>query len=80
MATGNNNGGSGWKPTILMVAAQVMFSGMNILLKLAANDGMDNRILVAYRFLFGAAFMVPIAFFMEGRIQFDCVFFDKCIC
>ncbi|CAI9114838.1 OLC1v1015647C1 [Oldenlandia corymbosa var. corymbosa] len=60
---------SGWKPAVMMVTGQVIFSGMNILLKLAANDGMDNRVMVAYRFLFGAAFMVPIALFFERNTR-----------
>lgn len=70
MATENSNGNSGWKPTMMMVAVQVIFSGLNILLKLVANDGMDSRVLVAYRFLFGAASMIPVAFFMERSDPF----------
>ena len=57
--------GDGLKATILMVVVQVIFSGINIMYKLAATDGMDLRVLVAYRFLFGAAFIVPVAFFLE---------------
>ncbi|KAI5661466.1 hypothetical protein M9H77_20789 [Catharanthus roseus] len=55
----------GLKPTILMVLVQLMFSGINILYKLAAEAGMDLRIMVAYRFLFGASFILPYAFFIE---------------
>ncbi|KAL3538593.1 hypothetical protein ACH5RR_001959 [Cinchona calisaya] len=57
----------GMKPTLLMLLTQVIFAGMNILYKLAAHDGMDLRVLVAYRFLFGAAFIVPVAFFLERK-------------
>ncbi|KAL3515580.1 hypothetical protein ACH5RR_022482 [Cinchona calisaya] len=60
--------GEGWKPTILMVVATLIFSGMNILLKLALHDGMDPRVIVAYRFIFGAAFIVPLAFFFERGV------------
>ncbi|XP_071935802.1 WAT1-related protein At1g68170-like [Coffea arabica] len=59
--------GDGLKATILMVVVQVIFSGINIMYKLAATDGMDLRVLVAYRFLFGAAFIVPVAFFLERK-------------
>ena len=55
----------GLKPTILMLIAQTILSVRNVLFKLASNDGSDLKILVAYRFLFAAAFMVPVAFFVE---------------
>ncbi|KAK1349810.1 Nodulin MtN21 /EamA-like transporter family protein [Heracleum sosnowskyi] len=55
----------GLKPTILMVIAETILGGSNVLYKLAANDGVDLRILVAYRFLFAAAFMIPVAFLVE---------------
>lgn len=55
----------GLKPTILMVIAESILGGSNVLYKLAVNEGSDLRILVAYRFLFAAAFMIPIAFYVE---------------
>ncbi|XP_078434978.1 WAT1-related protein At1g25270-like [Wolffia australiana] len=55
------------KPAAGMVLVQTVFAGMNILYKLAANDGMDLRILVAYRHIFGAAFLLPLAFFFERK-------------
>ncbi|CAI9098501.1 OLC1v1035163C1 [Oldenlandia corymbosa var. corymbosa] len=57
----------GWKPTVIMVLVQVIYAWMNVLSKLAAHDGMDLRVAVTYRFLFGAASMVPIAFFFERK-------------
>ncbi|KAL4182703.1 hypothetical protein AMTRI_Chr11g151550 [Amborella trichopoda] len=57
------------KPIALMVAVQVGFAGMNIFYKLAINAGMDLRVLVAYRFAIGAAFLGPIAFFLERKIR-----------
>ncbi|URE04789.1 EamA-like transporter family [Musa troglodytarum] len=39
----------GAKPVAGMVLVQVVFAGVNIFYKLALNDGMDSRILVAYR-------------------------------
>ncbi|CAN6720227.1 unnamed protein product [Malus baccata var. baccata] len=57
----------GLKPVLLMVVVQFAFAGVNILYKLAANDGMNLRILVAYRFIFGTAFLLPIALFIERK-------------
>ncbi|MBA0793187.1 hypothetical protein Gohar_017607 [Gossypium harknessii] len=55
----------GLKHAMLMVVIQVIFAGVNVLYKLAANDGMSLRIIVAYRFLFATAVMVPLALFVE---------------
>ncbi|KAL3814447.1 hypothetical protein ACJIZ3_015715 [Penstemon smallii] len=57
----------GLKPTLLMVLMQTILSLVNIGYKLAANDGMSLPVLVAYRFMFGAAFIAPIAFFVERK-------------
>lgn len=53
------------KPTILMVFVQFAFAGANVLYKLAVNDGMSSKVLVAYRFLFATAFIVPLALIFE---------------
>uniref|UniRef100_A0A803MX73 WAT1-related protein n=1 Tax=Chenopodium quinoa TaxID=63459 RepID=A0A803MX73_CHEQI len=53
------------KSIIMMVTVQVSFAVVNILYKLAAVDGMNLRVLVAYRLLFAAAFIVPVAYFIE---------------
>ncbi|KAJ0976550.1 hypothetical protein J5N97_012024 [Dioscorea zingiberensis] len=55
----------GLLPAAGMVLVQVVFAGANILYKLALNDGMDVRILVAYRYLFAAVSLIPIAYFVE---------------
>lgn len=52
-------------PPAAMVLVQVVFAGVNLLYKLALNDGMDAMVLVAYRYLFAAAFTTPLAFFIE---------------
>lgn len=44
---------------------QIAFAGVNVLYKLAVNDGMSLRIVVAYRFIFATAFIAPIAFILE---------------
>jgi hypothetical protein len=64
-------GGAGWgvmegmKPVAGMVVVQFAFAGVNIFYKLAVCDGMDMRILVAYRYLFASAVLAPLAYFVE---------------
>ncbi|TYI98332.1 hypothetical protein E1A91_D01G206700v1 [Gossypium mustelinum] len=55
----------GLKHAMLMVVIQLIFAGVNVLYKLAANDGMSLRIIVAYRFLFATAVMVPLALLVD---------------
>ncbi|KAF7803672.1 WAT1-related protein [Senna tora] len=57
----------GVKPTMLMVMVQFSFAGVNILYKLAVNDGMSLRVIAAYRFIFATAFIAPLAFFLERK-------------
>lgn len=53
------------KPGILMVVVQIVYAGMNILYKLVSENGVNLRILIAYRMLFATAFMVPLALIFE---------------
>lgn len=55
----------GMKPVMVMVLVQILFAGMNILYKLVAEDGMNFTILIAYRMMFAAAFMLPLALGFE---------------
>ncbi|KAJ8767692.1 hypothetical protein K2173_020632 [Erythroxylum novogranatense] len=57
----------GLKPTVLMVVVQLGFAGVNVLYKLAINDGMSRRIIIAYRFLFATTFMFPVAIVFERK-------------
>ncbi|KAK1300662.1 WAT1-related protein [Acorus calamus] len=52
-------------PVLGMVVVMVVFAGVNVLYKLAIEDGMSLRVLVAYRYLFATAFLGPLAFFVE---------------
>ncbi|KAJ1273581.1 hypothetical protein BS78_06G292700 [Paspalum vaginatum] len=60
-------GGGAAGPVVGMVLFQVIFAGLNIFYKLAVSDGMDLRVLVAYRYLFASVFLTPLAYFMERR-------------
>ncbi|KZV38176.1 hypothetical protein F511_41768 [Dorcoceras hygrometricum] len=55
----------GLKPTIMMVMVQVGLTGVNVFYKLAANNGMSMRVLVAYRLIFASAAVVPLALIVE---------------
>lgn len=67
MATGKlRNLLEGLKPAMTMVIVQIIFGGLNIMYKLARNDGMSMKILVAYRNIFATAIMVPLALIFEG--------------
>ncbi|KAF3336604.1 WAT1-related protein [Carex littledalei] len=64
----NGTGGGsmeGLKPVLGMILVQTVFAGMNIIYKLAIDDGMDLRILTAYRHAFATVFLVPVAFILE---------------
>ncbi|KAK4271095.1 hypothetical protein QN277_019836 [Acacia crassicarpa] len=42
----------GLKPAMLMVVLQMTYTGINVLYKLAVNDGMNLRVVIAYRYMF----------------------------
>ncbi|XP_039042166.1 WAT1-related protein At1g68170-like [Hibiscus syriacus] len=67
------------KPAMLMVVVQVVFAGLNVLYKLAANDGMNLRLIVAYRFLFATAFMVPLLSSKRPKMTWT-TFFQAFLC
>lgn len=55
----------GVKPIIMMVTVQAATAGVNVFYKLASNNGMTVRVIVAYKFLFASALVVPLALFLE---------------
>lgn len=60
---------NGLMPALMMVVVQLAFAGLTVLYKLATNDGMDSEIIIAYRFIFAAALMIPLAFIVERFIS-----------
>ncbi|KAK1299824.1 WAT1-related protein [Acorus calamus] len=50
-----------------MIGVMVVFAGLNVLNKLAIEDGMSPRVLVAYRYLSATAILGPLAFFVERK-------------
>ncbi|KAF5936740.1 hypothetical protein HYC85_024246 [Camellia sinensis] len=55
------------KAAMIMVVVQITFDVVNIFYKMAANDGMKMTVLIAYRFLFASAFILPLALFLERK-------------
>ncbi|XP_051219454.1 WAT1-related protein At1g68170 [Lolium perenne] len=66
-------GGAGWgvmegmKPVAGMVVVQFVFAGVNIFYKLAVSDGMDMRVLIAYRYIFASVVLAPLAYCVERK-------------
>lgn len=56
------------KPVMMMVTVQIALTGVNILYKLAGNNGFSLPVLIAYRFLFAAAAVVPLALIFERSL------------
>ncbi|XP_010511799.1 PREDICTED: WAT1-related protein At1g68170-like isoform X3 [Camelina sativa] len=50
-----------------MVMVQIATAGLNILFKLAMEDGMNPSVLVAYRLLFATIFMLPLSFIFQRK-------------
>ncbi|RDY08287.1 WAT1-related protein [Mucuna pruriens] len=53
------------KPVLFMIMVQTLYAVVNIMLKLVADDGMSLSVLIAYRFIFASAFIVPLALIFE---------------
>lgn len=58
----------GLKPVLLMVLVQIAYTAVNVLFKLAINDGMSVKVATAYRLAFGSAFTVPLVLISERSI------------
>ncbi|XP_061350858.1 WAT1-related protein At1g25270-like [Gastrolobium bilobum] len=57
----------GLKPAMLMVFVQIAYAAVNVLYKLAINDGMSMRVATAYRLTFAAAFTIPLALIYDRK-------------
>ncbi|RDX71821.1 WAT1-related protein, partial [Mucuna pruriens] len=55
------------KPVLLMVLVQIAYSSVNVLYKLAINDGMSVRVLTAYRLMFALVFTFSLALIFERK-------------
>ncbi|KAL7235894.1 hypothetical protein ACSBR1_019222 [Camellia fascicularis] len=57
----------GLKPAMMMAVVQVALAGVNVFYKLASSIGMSISVLIAYRFVFAAACIVPLALLLERK-------------
>lgn len=64
----------GLQPTLLMVAVAAAFAVANVLYKLAQLDGMSSAVMNAYRFVFAAGFMLPLALIRDRSIAISFLF------
>ncbi|KAI5356148.1 hypothetical protein L3X38_009043 [Prunus dulcis] len=55
----------GLKPVLAMFLSHLLSTGLNIIFKLIANDGMSLKVFSAYRVLFASAVMIPLALVFE---------------
>ncbi|XP_027348406.1 WAT1-related protein At1g68170-like [Abrus precatorius] len=55
------------KTDMIMVLVQIAYAAVNVLYKLAINDGMSMRVATAYRLIFASAFTVPVALFFDRK-------------
>ncbi|GAB2246381.1 hypothetical protein Droror1_Dr00001874 [Drosera rotundifolia] len=62
-------GGGDVLPLVAMLVVQVGYAGMNIIAKLAMDDGMDPFVFVAYRQLFATFAISPFAYFLERKTR-----------
>lgn len=58
----------GLKPVLVMFVSHLLSTGLNIIFKLIANDGMSLKVFSAYRVLFASAVMIPLALVFERLI------------
>ncbi|XP_008781052.1 WAT1-related protein At1g09380 [Phoenix dactylifera] len=56
-------------PTLAMVLVQVGFAGLNVVSKLALDDGMSPYVMITYRQIVATLFIAPIAFFLERKTR-----------
>ncbi|KAF3788692.1 hypothetical protein EJ110_NYTH20434 [Nymphaea thermarum] len=55
----------GIKVVLSMVMVHIAVAGMTVLYKISADRGMSLRVLIAYRYIFGATVLCPLAFCLE---------------
>ncbi|KAF9595109.1 hypothetical protein IFM89_037043 [Coptis chinensis] len=61
--------GQGLLPCLAMVAVEIGFAGMNIIMKLAMDSGMNPIVMVAYRQMVATLFVAPLAFLLERKAR-----------
>lgn len=57
------------KPVLAMISLQIGFAGMNIISKIALNQGMSHFVLVVYRHVVATLVLVPFALILERKTR-----------
>ncbi|XP_057831597.2 WAT1-related protein At2g39510 isoform X2 [Cryptomeria japonica] len=57
------------KPALAMIIVQICFAGLNILSKIALNQGMSHYVLIFYRQLFATIATAPVAYILERKTR-----------
>ncbi|XP_059073652.1 WAT1-related protein At2g39510-like [Cryptomeria japonica] len=58
-----------WKPSLAMILVQICYAGLNILSKIALNQGMSHFVLVFYRHLVATIVTAPLAYILERNTR-----------
>ncbi|XBI43587.1 hypothetical protein VPH35_108339 [Triticum aestivum] len=56
-----------WKPAVMMMAVVIMYAVLNVMTKIAFNEGMHTTVFIVLRLLVAALFLSPIAYFKERK-------------
>lgn len=54
-----------WYPVLAMIAVDLAFAVVNILLKKVVDDGMNHLVFITYRQAISTIFLAPIGFIWE---------------
>ncbi|WOL13241.1 WAT1-related protein [Canna indica] len=58
-----------WRPSLLMLAVDIIFAAMNIMIKKVIDEGLNRLVLVTLRQLVATLFMAPIAYMHERKTR-----------
>ena len=56
------------KPYVAQIAVQACLAGMNIITKVALDDGMNHFVFVAYTLAVATVAIAPVAYFLERYV------------
>ncbi|KAK9743260.1 hypothetical protein RND81_03G227100 [Saponaria officinalis] len=71
-----NNGK--WKTVVVILVVYFVMAVLNILFKKVLNEGKNQLVIVSYRLVFGAVFVMPIAYFTERKS--GCMLTTRILC
>lgn len=60
-----------WKPFMIMIAIDISFAVVNILLKKVLDEGMNHLVFITYRLSIATIFVGSIGYFRERYVPFN---------